>query len=248
MFSGGFDPGESFLLFLHLGACTSRIYMTKVINNNANRETNTMNLLKIADKETVKIYKFDELSDESKGEARDWWRNGGLDYEWHESVYSDFVNICEILGFDVIESDIHFSGFYSQGDGASFTGSYKYSKGSTKKIRKYAPQATALHEIADTLQALQKRNFYSLHASITRNHSRYVHENTISCGYVERDSDNYQDATSDAEETITDCARDLCRWLYVSLEREYEWLNSDEQVDESIRCNEYEFTFDGEIA
>jgi hypothetical protein len=48
MFSGGFDPGESFFAFLHLGACTSRIYMAKVINNNANLETNTMSLLKIA--------------------------------------------------------------------------------------------------------------------------------------------------------------------------------------------------------
>jgi hypothetical protein len=48
MFSWGFDPGESFFAFLHFRGCASRIYMTKVINNNANWETNTMNLLKIA--------------------------------------------------------------------------------------------------------------------------------------------------------------------------------------------------------
>jgi hypothetical protein len=198
--------------------------------------------------ETVKIYKFDELSDESKEKARDWWRKGGLGYYWHESIFSDFVNICEILGFDVIESNIHFSGFCQQGDGASFTGSYKYSKSSTKKIREYAPQDTALHEISDTLQALQKRNFYGLWGNIERcSTSHYVHESTIAFSDVYRDSDNYQDATSDAQDTLTDCARDLCRQLYASLERECEWLNSDEQVDESIRCNEYEFTFDGEI-
>ena len=193
------------------------------------------------------IYTFDELSESAKEKARDWWRNGGLDYEWYESVCSDFMTICGILGFDVDSRDIQFSGFCSQGDGASFTGSYKYGKCSAKKIREYAPQDAALHEIADTLQALQKRNFYSLSASVTRNHSRYVHENTISCGYVERDSDNYQGPTSDAEETLTDCAHDLCHWLYARLEKEYDWLMSDEYIDETIRCNEYEFTATGEI-
>jgi hypothetical protein len=198
--------------------------------------------------ETIGIYKFDELSDKGKEKARNWWRNGGLDYDWHDHTLYEFVTICEIIGFDVIESDIHFSGFWSQGDGASFTGSYKYSKGSTKKIREYAPQDAALHKIADTLQALQKRNFYGLWGNIERcSTSHYVHENTISCSDAYRDSDNYQDATSDAEETLTDCAHDLCHWLYASLEREYDWLMSDEQIDETILCNEYEFTATGKI-
>ena len=109
--------------------------------------------------ETIEIYTFDELSDDAKDKAREWWLGGGLDYDWYEFIFYDFLNICEILGFDVIESNIHFSGFCSQGDGASFTGSYKYSRGAANKIREYAPQDKVLHEIADTLQALQKRNF-----------------------------------------------------------------------------------------
>ena len=194
------------------------------------------------------IYTFDELSDDAKEKARDWWRNGGLDYEWYESVCSDFMTICGILGFDVIESNIHFSGFWSEGDGASFTGSYKYSKCSAKKIREYAPQDAALHEIADKLQALQKRNFYRLWGNIERCSTRnYVHETTIACSGAYRDSDNYQNPTSDAEETLTDCARDLCHWLYARLEKEYDWLMSDEYIDETILCNEYEFTATGEI-
>ena len=198
--------------------------------------------------ETIEIYTFNELSEDAKENARNWWRKIGLDYDWYEHVFSDFVTICEILGFDVIESNIHFSGFCSQGDGASFTGSYKYIKGTSKKIRDYAPFDNVLHGIADTLQALQKRNFYRLWGNIERcSTSNYVHENTISCGYVERDSDNYQDPTSDAEETLTDCARDLCHWLYASLEKEYDWLMSDEYIDETIRCNEYEFSATGEI-
>ena len=56
-----------------------------------------------------------------------------------------------------------------------------------------------------------------------------------------------KDPTSDAEETLTDCAHDLCHWLYARLEKEYDWLMSDEYIDETIRCNEYEFTATGEI-
>jgi len=59
---------------------------------------------------------------------------------------------------------------------------------------------------------------------------------------VERDSPTYQDMTGDAEETIIEALRDLARWLYRQLEREYDHLSSDEAVDETIAANEYTFT------
>src|SRR5688572_21955863 len=48
------------------------------------------------------VYKFDELSDKAKDKARDWWRQGGLDYEWWEFIYDDAKRIgLEITGFDL---------------------------------------------------------------------------------------------------------------------------------------------------
>jgi hypothetical protein len=47
---------------------------------------------------------------------------------------------------------------------------------------------------------------------------------------------------------VTDLARDAAGWLYHALEREYDWLNSDEQVDETIRANEYTFDEGGHRA
>jgi hypothetical protein len=47
-------------------------------------------------------------------------------------------------------------------------------------------------------------------------------------------------------ETAKEALRDLMQWLYDSLEREYDTTQADEQVDESIRCNEYEFDEDGD--
>ena len=62
---------------------------------------------------------------------------------------------------------------------------------------------------------------------------------------VTRDSPIWQSPTEDAEETVTEALRDLARWLYRQLEREYDYLTSDEAVDEAIVANEYSFTVDG---
>lgn len=38
------------------------------------------------------------------------------------------------------------------------------------------------------------------------------------------------------------------RWIYRALEAEYEYQDSDGQVDETIKANEYEFEEDGSRA
>lgn len=62
---------------------------------------------------------FVQLNDQAKERARDWYRTGGLDYEWWDSIEDEWKQELEELGFN--EPDIAFSGFSSQGDGASFT-------------------------------------------------------------------------------------------------------------------------------
>jgi len=44
---------------------------------------------------------------------------------------------------------------------------------------------------------------------------------------------------------LTEQLRDLARWLYRQLEREYDYQTSDDEVDEAIRANDYTFTEDG---
>ncbi|WFE73973.1 hypothetical protein P8S53_12375 [Roseinatronobacter sp. S2] len=51
--------------------------------------------------------------------------------------------------------------------------------------------------------------------------------------------------TTDAEEAVTELLRDLARWLYRKLERECDYLTSDEVVDEAIIANKYAFTESG---
>lgn len=202
------------------------------------------------------VYRLEELSDEAKEKARAWYRDGGFDYDWYDAVYEDFQRIAEIIGINFKtrtvrlmgggvrhEPRIWFRGFWSQGDGACYEAHYSYRKNASAEIRSYAPQDSALHCIADALQAVQRRNFYQLRAEATHR-GHYYHEYCMSIS-VERDSPTCQDMTADAEEVVTEAMRDLARWLYRQLECEYEHLNSDSAVDETIVANDYTFTSAG---
>jgi hypothetical protein len=58
---------------------------------------------------------------------------------------------------------------------------------------------------------------------------------------VERDSPVYQDMTDNAEDIVIDCLRDLANWLYRRLEREWDYMMSDDYADEGIEANGYTF-------
>ncbi|AHI24904.1 hypothetical protein H845_959 [Komagataeibacter xylinus E25] len=205
---------------------------------------------------SVTVYQIDELSAAACEKARCWYRDTLDSFSWWDAVYEDFLRICAIIGVDVgtvsrhsagpssvCDPCIYFRGFSSQGDGASFEGVYKYARCAAHEIRQYAPQDEGLHAIADQLTALQRRNFYQLTARITQR-GLYYHEYTMRID-VSRDSQSGQDMTADAEEGITEALRDLARWLYRSLEKEWDYQSSDEALDEAIRANGYTFMADG---
>ncbi|MCO5073854.1 MAG: antitoxin of toxin-antitoxin stability system [Rhizobiaceae bacterium] len=205
--------------------------------------------------ETI-VYHLDELDDRARQKARAWYREGGFDYDWFEFVFEDFEQICEIVGVTLATRPVKlhgggtrrkpciwFSGFWSQGDGACFEGSLRYKSGAPRAIRDHAPKDAELHRIADVLAAVQRPNFYQLKATITHR-DRYYHEYCMDIS-VERNSPTWQDMTTDAEETLVEALRDLARWLYRQLEHEYDYLASDESVDDAIRANNYTFTETG---
>lgn len=206
---------------------------------------------------TKTLYKFDELSDDAKETARDWWRNAdAIDSSFSECVIEDAARMADILGIDLrqrpvklmngstrYDPTIYFSGFSSQGDGACFEGSYRYKLGSVKAIKSEAPQDTTLHAIARDLQNIQRKAFYKLHATI-KQHGRYYAMDID----VYRGDDQYRDISSELEDGIKEALKDFANWIYRQLKQEYDYQNSDENVDESIRINEYEFTENGDIA
>ena len=205
--------------------------------------------------ETV-VYGIEELSETAKEAARAWYRETCLDHQWYDFVFEDFEAVCRILGVTLRTSPVRlmgggtrdrphifFHGFWSQGDGACFEGSFYHARGAARAIRIHAPKDTELHRIADALQAVQRRNFYQL-AAVIRHRGHDCHEYSMAIE-VERDSPAGQAMTDDAEDTVIEALRDLARWLYRQLRREHEYLTSDAAVDEVIAVNGWTFTAEG---
>lgn len=175
-------------------------------------------------------------------------------HDWWDSVYDDFQQICDIIGVDLDKDEPSFSGFSSQGDGASFTGQYRayafdlkthanhhYYELAPAEIREHAPEDEELHRIADELCMLS-RVYFPIYINIKRfGSSNYVHEQTMDC-YVEPmggDPDDWAyEVHAHVQEQSTLLMRDLAWWLYRTLEKEYDYLTSDEAVWETIQANE----------
>lgn len=185
------------------------------------------------------VYQYDELTPEAQEKARDWFRSASEgDNFYSECVIEDATTIGALMGITI--DDVYWSGFWSQGSGACFIGAYRYAKGATKSVKAYAPQDAELHRIAEALQSLQRKNFYALTARMTHR-GHYQHSGCLSVD-VEDSRDRYR---ATPEDDLTQLMRDFADWIYKQLESAYEWDNSDEQVSENIRCNEYTFTESG---
>jgi len=197
----------------------------------------------------INTYKFNELPKNIQSDAIDYFREDNLDYEWWDCVYEDFETICSIMGVKTAYKKIYFSGFSSQGDGACFEGTYSYKRGSVKAIKEFAPLDKTLHDIALNLAKLQRKSFYRLEASIKQS-GHYYH---CYCTNIEvslnreNESRDYLSVTAEQENGITEYLRDLMKWLYKTLENEYNYLQSDEAIKETIEANDYDFTENGRL-
>lgn len=141
------------------------------------------------------------------------------EYGWWGCSFDRFKEIGAAIGFDI--SDIHFSGFWSQGDGACFIGHMEYRKGWRAALAQVCSDATVT-EIAERWQALQARCFYQLAASVTKRSHHYSHENTVSIDCEDK-RDSWRELPKGAEDDAADIARDFMRWIYDELESEYEY-------------------------
>jgi len=211
----------------------------------------------------LQVYTFDELSDRAKEKAREWYKEcESQEFGAFGELFEPAEIVAALLGieFDTKtvqlhggktrqEPDIRYSGFCSQGDGASFVGSYS-PKHSSIDIRAEFPKDEKLHAIADALTAFHCR--YILNhgsrewsAKITQNDNHYVHARTMDATVYDADGEEVEIPLSDE---FRDIMRDFADWIYRSLEEDYDYRMSDECVDESIRSNEYEFDEDGDRA
>lgn len=201
---------------------------------------------------TVKVYGITELNDKAKEKARAWYREDAFNFPWYESIYEDAGAVAARMGITIAAADrgkglkIYFSGFSSQGDGACFEGAWAACDVKPGQVKEYAPQDVELHRIADIFEKVAKR--YP-NARFSVRHSGHYYHNRCTSFDVEivDENDNHieTEIANQTHDELVEATRDFMLWIYRSLEKEYEWLNSDQQIDEAIQANDYTFREDG---
>lgn len=175
------------------------------------------------------------------------YRDINVDYDWWDCTYECFTEMMRDT-YSVEVEDIRFSGFWSQGDGASFTG---YVSDLQKFLSFFPSDYPMIHMLWE--------DGGEVHLRLTRESSRYCHENTV---YLDISTDMFMEVleAEDADPLryavalkwdkqlddevahLTRVGQDFLRnrmgELYRDLEKEYEYLTSDEAVRETIIAND----------
>jgi hypothetical protein len=189
-------------------------------------------------------YKFEDLSPEAKSKARDAYRYSSdyPYYDWWDSVYEAADEVASTLGITIDRCrggrskspSISFE-MHTQGYGASFSGDYRFNPKAVDLLTEgyNDPELLRIAKGLSGMQLAQRMlglDYFT--ASIQQTRSNNVRTGIHDYGYDEvgePDEDEFQELISD-----------FADWIYKRLEEEYDYLMSDEVVDEAL----YDLEFD----
>lgn len=193
----------------------------------------------------ITVYSFSELADDVKSKVLDSFRDINTETEWYECVLDEWTERLEEYGF--IKPKIYFSGFGSQGDGACFDAGIDVKQIEGKFAlslpeRLIPPFSRHRHAFENFLAESELR--------IITTNFRYSHENCRSIDYsTARSHGKYFLPFLEAfAEWLEAERKSLAQQIYRALEKEFDYLTSDEAVKETIEANDYEFTTTGKVA
>ncbi len=188
----------------------------------------------------VPVFTIDELEAKARAKAIDDLRYMDVQFEgWANYVLEEWKKKLAAFGFD--DAEIEFSGFASQGDGASFTCS-------SIDVLKWIKAVKREGDFPKTFAQLTPDQKIDVDASVHRSDaSRYVHERTVhvSLELSPCDEDPDQDENDAILDALSDHVRALSKEMYRALENEHDGFTTDENVVESIRANDLLFAANG---
>lgn len=191
---------------------------------------------------TFNAYSFNELSDKAKETAREWFRDG-LDVDL-EFTTDDATTQFGLCGFDI--TNIYYTGFWSQGDGACFKGTWRARDVRAAELKANCRVDAELHRIADECARIAALFPHAYLKVEHRGHYYHEHCTDFTVSIVDENGDEIDTAeASKSEAALIEVSKDAMRWIYQQLEKEYDYRNSDEQIDDGIRANEYLFNETG---
>jgi len=174
------------------------------------------------------VYKFEELSDEAKDRAIEKYQSKMNVCELALTDGDCYNLMCEEAGF--LNSEIEYSGFYSQGDGASFMADIDTE---SFLVGKY--------------ECLKELDFH-LEIRIRRNNTYHEYSKVVVPLYVEDAiAEEHMKLIEELSDEVEQLRVDLCHDIYRALEIDYEYQTSNEAISETLIANEYEFDEQGNM-
>ena len=181
---------------------------------------------------TINLYKFEELTAEQQAKVLDKYRDWNDDI--FESYASDECNTLEITESGFNNPAIHYSLGYCQGDGACFDCN-DFDFDLLLKDWQHKHKNWIIDIIKQHYQGYIKKNNYGYHYSHSK--TRYFDlEANFNYLYL-----HIERAINSAIAHIENLRYKLAENLTNRLYEQLEWLQSDEQIAESLIANEYYF-------
>ena len=184
---------------------------------------------------TINLYQFHELTDEQQAKVLDKYRD--WDDDIFESYVNDECNTLEITESGFNNPKIHYSLSYSQGDGACFDCNdfdfdlllkdwqHKHKNWIINIIKNYCEFGIRKNQFGHYYSHSNTRDFYIDYYSPL---DYDLHKRIIQ-------------AVAEAEKHIESLRYKLAENLTTRLYDQLEWLQSDEQIKETLISNEYYF-------
>ena len=169
---------------------------------------------------TVNIYRFNELQEEAKAKAIEDFKEDSTDMLYdHDPIIEGMIEDLEEMGIENVR--VQYSGFWSQGDGLSFTGD--------------------VTDVNMFMSLLRLDLGSSPGIEFLRTTHRYNHELTVRTDLAldEKDFNDYDEVLK----KIEDWRIAKCKEFYSRLEKYYYECTSDEAVTEYLNDEDNEYWF-----
>ena len=208
--------------------------------------------------------KFTELSQDAKDHAVQKYNETSNGLEWWDSVYANATEDGVERGFNIAR--IGFSGFYSQGDGANWSGFVRLGTFLDYHLKDANPDYTRYVVMRELIRNCNVENYIKVRHSGRYEHSGCMSLDDIEQVYIDPGKTIVAPSVLEGADVLTLCeaveadklidalhkwaeqaARDYADKIYEDLEAEYEHLTSEGAFVETADANDWDFDENGDI-
>lgn len=187
--------------------------------------------------ETKEIYTFEELTPEVQQKVVDNNRDWNVDYNWWEFAYDEIEEHWSLYGIHIVRNKRNRM-YFNLDCGSYFYADNVYIEDYDKLCRALGICKRSIEgQILDGNVHFGVRHFGGGNAKMTVE---------VSWNFYEHDSNEI--IAEKLEERMIELVDNLCSQALTDLQREYDYLTSDEAIRESIIGNESEFDWEGNPA